>query len=206
MVMPRKGTRRIVVEGRAYRWSARLHGADANYQVTVEREGGGGQRLACGIWAAEMEAGGIGRGPRAADLVRPDIVRRMILTALVHGWKPDEPGLPPMRLDDVSAWGRSTLVVDGHTYGWTAVESADGRGVTVWISPEAAGGQRLESTFDCGGTGSRAPGAEAVALVTPSMVRRVVVAGLAAGWTPDRRGLTPFRLESETIAGVSVEG
>jgi hypothetical protein len=38
------------------------------------------------------------------------------------------------------------------------------------------------------------------------MVRRVVVAGLAAGWTPDRRGLTPFRLESETIAGVSVEG
>jgi hypothetical protein len=203
MVMPRKGTRRIVVEGRAYRWSVNLNDRSSEAPLICIEQEGGGQRLLAGFdatWMVASRVGGIPFPPAGVDLVKPAIIRRMILTALVDGWKPDQRGLPPLRLDHVAPSPEHQLVVDGHTYEWTAVASADGRGVTVWVSPEAAGGQRLESTFDCSSTGQRAAGAVARALVSATMVRRVVVAGLAAGWRPDRRELTPFRLESAKIA------
>jgi hypothetical protein len=192
--MPRKGTRRIVVEGRPYRWSVNLRGRSECYQVWIEQEGGG-QRLLAGYWDAFTVAEGFHDIPASVDLVKPDIIRRMILDGLIHGWKPEQRGLPPLRLQDVGVPLRPrSLVVDGSTYEWTAVESARGRGVTVWIWLEAAGGQRLEGTLDCGGTGQRAAGVAALALVTPSMVRRIIVTALAAGWTPSRRGLAPFCL------------
>lgn len=93
--MPRKGTRSIVVDGRTYRWSARVDRDHWGPSVVIEQEGTGGQVLTSGFFFTHLG----GSYKPALDIITPDVVRRLILAGLTQGWKPEERGLPPLHID-----------------------------------------------------------------------------------------------------------
>lgn len=94
MSIPRKGSRRIIVESKAYRWSVRRRPtydqalAATDLTFAVELEVGGRSTL-------HVTAG----APRPdnwisaeAVTVSPSVVERAIGLALKQGWRPSEPG------------------------------------------------------------------------------------------------------------------
>ena len=94
MALLKRGSRRIVVDGTAYRW--RLRGRPTYDQglcaspctYAVERAGGQGAVLV--VMTDQPHPGNwIGR---RAQPVLPSDVSRAIHTALAGGWRPDHPG------------------------------------------------------------------------------------------------------------------
>jgi hypothetical protein len=100
MAMPRKGSRKITIDGRSFRWRAWY--ADCwqdGYCIPL--------RL-----VVELDAPPYGQRLRAAfrwdgseivcpdeQAVTPGVVRRIIEAALQRGWRPGERGLSPFELD-----------------------------------------------------------------------------------------------------------
>jgi hypothetical protein len=89
MALAKKGTRRITVDGVAYRW---VVSPDDGYLVLVaEWDGGPGQRLEAFFQYHDVcepsEAGAFRiAGQRCS--ISPGVVRAVILSALATGWKP----------------------------------------------------------------------------------------------------------------------
>lgn len=194
MGMPKKGTRQIVVEGRAYRWSAGERRRSAGLtDVCVEQEGTHGQRL-MSVFACTWSDG---YDPRLAglDVVTPDAVRRLILAGLANGWRPDQHGLAPLRLDSARIHEGRPIEVEGRAYRWSVSEDLGDGGLGVSVEQEGARGQRLLGALEINSTGAGSPAGASLALVTPAMVRGLILAGLASGWRPEKRGLTPFQLD-----------
>jgi hypothetical protein len=78
MTLQRKGTRKIVVNDRAYRW--RVSSADGQWlAIVVEGEQGEGQRMVS-QWYDYRTA------------ISPGLVREVVLRALENGWEPDRRG------------------------------------------------------------------------------------------------------------------
>lgn len=100
MALAKKGTRRISVDGQAYRW---VVSPDDGYMVlVVELAENPGQRLiACFDYQDIFEPAGPGRwrivGQRIS--ISPGVVRSVIEAALISGWRPSVPGLREFRLD-----------------------------------------------------------------------------------------------------------
>jgi len=100
MTLPRKGTRRIVVADRTYRWllTRRAVGSERRHFwprcLYVEQTQGPGQRLVVRfdypVW--HHVAG-------QAQYPTPGLVRRVIEAALAEGWQPTRPGLPDLEID-----------------------------------------------------------------------------------------------------------
>ncbi|HEY9630620.1 MAG TPA: GNAT family N-acetyltransferase [Coleofasciculaceae cyanobacterium] len=82
MALPKRGTRRITVEGIEYRWLVSFN--DTGLTIIVERAASPGQQMAT--------------GGEHGDIVTPGHVRKAILQALDKGWNPQSPaaifGLP----------------------------------------------------------------------------------------------------------------
>ena len=81
MALPRKGSRKITVEGHALRWLARRR-AEA-YELMVERAAEPGQRLTCAIPLALF--------PADARILSPELVRQCVTLGLTAGFDPDAP-------------------------------------------------------------------------------------------------------------------
>jgi hypothetical protein len=77
MTLKQKGTRRIVVDGRSYRWAAAPN--DEGLAFVVEHESGQGQRM-------------IAKWFEHGTVISPGVVREAVLHALEDGWRPDQPG------------------------------------------------------------------------------------------------------------------
>ena len=76
MTMPKKGTRRIVVDEIAYRWLVSPND-EPGLGIIVEREQSLGQKM---ITWVEHE-----------NIISPDTVKKAILYALSKGWQPEKP-------------------------------------------------------------------------------------------------------------------
>lgn len=101
MALPQNGTRRIVVEGVAYRWVAAPN--DGYISLVVERADEPGQRLGASFkYHDVLQAAGAGTarivGQRRS--VSPRAVRAVILAALGRGWQPSRRGLSPFSVPD----------------------------------------------------------------------------------------------------------
>lgn len=93
--------------------------------------------------------------------------------------------------------GKRSIVVDGRTYRWSVHVDRDYWGPRVAIEQEGIGGQVLASGFfftHCGA--SYKP---ALDIITPGVVRRLILAGLAQGWKPEQRGLPPMYIDGKVI-------
>ena len=101
MGLAKRGTRRIAVDGAAYRW---VVSPDDGYMVLVaELADSPGQRLEAFFRYHDVcEPAGAGAvrivGQRRS--VRPGVVREVLVAALARGWQPARPGLPPFRVQD----------------------------------------------------------------------------------------------------------
>jgi hypothetical protein len=109
MAQARKGSRRIVVEDRPYRWFVR---DKPNYfqalgwsplSLAIELEESVGQRLHIQLDVARPDSG---IDPKFATLT-PAIVARLIREALQVGWKPEEHG--PVMLVHASLTGETAM-------------------------------------------------------------------------------------------------
>ena len=90
MGIARKGSRRITVAGRDYRWVA---SPDSGFLVMVaELDGEPGQRLEAHFEYSVAEV----RGTTTA--LTPSTVRATIERAYEAGWQPTKGGLPPFKL------------------------------------------------------------------------------------------------------------
>ncbi|MFC4561812.1 hypothetical protein ACFO4E_08075 [Nocardiopsis mangrovi] len=102
MALVKKGARRIVVDGAAYRWRLRSRPtycqAMAWGRCTYAVEGADAPGAVLVVTTAGPRMDGIARRDRAAVPVLPSDVARAIRAALVGGWTPWEAG-PPFRLD-----------------------------------------------------------------------------------------------------------
>ena len=100
MTLGRKGARRIVVDGTAYRWRLRRRPTYAQSLAwtpctfAVEHADAAGSTL---VVTTDQPHPGNGIG-READPVLPSAVARAVEVALREGWMPTEPG-PPFHLD-----------------------------------------------------------------------------------------------------------
>lgn len=93
--------------------------------------------------------------------------------------------------------GLRSIVVDGRTYRWSAHVDRDYWGPRVVIQQEGTGGQVLASRFFFTHLGaSHKP---ALDIITPGVVRRLILAGLRQGWKPEERGLPPMDIDGEVI-------
>lgn len=101
MGLAKRGTRRIVVGGVAYRW---VVSPDDGYMVLVaELADEPGQRLEAYFRyrdVCEPEGVGVLRIVGQRRAIRPGVVLTIIQTALSRGWQPSQCGLPPFRLLD----------------------------------------------------------------------------------------------------------
>lgn len=92
MGLANKGSRKISVNGRDYRW---VVSPDSGYNVlVVERASEPGQRLEAIFDYATCDFA----DPRFR--ITPKIVRDVIEHAIIEGWQPEVRGLPPFRLSD----------------------------------------------------------------------------------------------------------
>jgi hypothetical protein len=101
MTLARKGTRRITVEGTAYRW---VVAPNDGYMVLVaESADGPGQRLEAYFRYHDLcepaEAGAF-RVVGQRRSIRPGVVRAIVQAALGRGWQPTKRGLPSFRVYD----------------------------------------------------------------------------------------------------------
>ncbi len=100
MVMAKKGTRQISVDGILYRW--RLAPNDGYMLLVVETaDHCHSQLTAYFVYhdAPQSAAGGASKLFQRR-IVSPGVVRQVILTALDRGWQPSFSGLPPFHLHD----------------------------------------------------------------------------------------------------------
>ena len=104
MAIPKKGTRRIVVDATAYRWRVRSRptycqgNAWGNLSFAVELEDAGQTTLVVEVDASRPD-NWVG-APSA--VITPAIVERAIRNALQRGWRPHERGSPhPLSLSVV---------------------------------------------------------------------------------------------------------
>jgi hypothetical protein len=100
MTMPKKGSRKIVVNGHVYRWVPSPD--DGCLVVVVEGGEVSGQRL----WAVMKyhdicvpDGPGVLRIVGQRRSITPSVVRKIILAAIGRGWQPDRPGLGEFRMD-----------------------------------------------------------------------------------------------------------
>ena len=97
MAIPKKGTRRIVVDGARYRWYVRRRPtlgqaiAESNLTLAVEKEGERRGSVLVVDLAQPHPSNVVGEPPVA---VLPADVARCIQAALRLGWRPDAPGKP----------------------------------------------------------------------------------------------------------------
>lgn len=93
--------------------------------------------------------------------------------------------------------GQRSVVVDGRTYRWSASVDRDSWGLRVAVEEAGRGGQVLTSGFFFTHHGaSRVP---ALDVITPGVVRRLILAGLAGGRRPGERGLAPMHVDGGVI-------
>lgn len=101
MGLAKRGTRRIVVDGVAYRW---VVSPDDGYMVLVaELAEAPGQRLEAFFAyqdVYESQDGGVDRVVGQRRVIRPGVVRAVIQAALGRGWKPSQRGLTAFRIHD----------------------------------------------------------------------------------------------------------
>ena len=100
MALPKKGTRRIAIEGEHYRWIVSPN--DGFITLVVELAESPGQCLTAFFNYLDLyEPAGPGRlkivGQRCS--IRPGVVRAVIEAALESGWRPKATGKRPYRLD-----------------------------------------------------------------------------------------------------------
>jgi hypothetical protein len=101
MGLAKRGTRRIVVDGVAYRW---VVSPDDGYLVLVaELADEPGQRLEAFFRyhdVYEPLGEGVLRIVGQRRSIRPGVVRAVILAALGRGWQPSQRGIQPFRMHD----------------------------------------------------------------------------------------------------------
>jgi hypothetical protein len=96
MGIARKGSRTIDVNSTRFRW---VVSPDSGAMIlVVELAENPGQRLEARFSYDDEPDGTSGR-LRQRSRITPKIVRATILAALSQGWRPEERGLPPKRLD-----------------------------------------------------------------------------------------------------------
>jgi hypothetical protein len=103
MGLPKKGTRRIRVEGHDYRWAV---SPDSGYMVLViEQANDPGQRLEAVFRYGDVSTDPSGHvhGTGQRRRITPAVVRQAILAGLRGGWKPAERGRKPLRIADAEA-------------------------------------------------------------------------------------------------------
>jgi hypothetical protein len=99
--LAKRGTRRIVVDGVAYRWGV---SPDDGYMVLVaELTDEPGQRLEAFFHyhdIYEPQGAGVLRVVGQRRAIRPGVVQVVIQAALRRGWQPSQRGLPSFRIHD----------------------------------------------------------------------------------------------------------
>jgi hypothetical protein len=99
--LAKRGTRRIAIDGLAYRW---VVSPDDGYMVLVaELADDPGQRLEAFFRyqdVCEPQGGGVLRIVGQRRSIRPGIVRAVIEAALGRGWQPSKRGLSAFRVHD----------------------------------------------------------------------------------------------------------
>jgi hypothetical protein len=100
MGLPKKGTRRIVVDGIPYRWLAkyasvgRVEGYCCPLSLFVERADAPGQLLISHFWCYQKPW-----VVAQAQAVTPRLVRQIMDAGWARGWQPARQGLPPLEVD-----------------------------------------------------------------------------------------------------------
>jgi hypothetical protein len=113
MAFPRKGSRRIAVDGTVYRFRGGIYERDRMpgevHAFRIQRARSPGQMLRAEITYARLRAEyrRVGRHvSRTIDSVPPYVVRQTILLGLARGWKPSQNGreLDLGPIDDAIDW------------------------------------------------------------------------------------------------------
>ncbi|MFO0909539.1 MAG: hypothetical protein U0794_14490 [Isosphaeraceae bacterium] len=107
MTLPRKGSRRINVDGRSYRWVAEYASVDwcsavCPTRLTLQQAEGRGGQILRATFAKSTGTDEAGREwifPRYGAAITPGIVADVIRAGLANGWDPQAPGKPPFVLD-----------------------------------------------------------------------------------------------------------
>jgi hypothetical protein len=96
MALAKRSSRTITVNGSEYRWAV---SPDSGYMwLVVELADGPGQRVEASFdYHDVVQADGRVTGQRRS--VSPGVVRAVVLHALANGWRPDQGGLRPLRID-----------------------------------------------------------------------------------------------------------
>lgn len=81
MTIPRKGARRLRLDGVAFRWRVHEHYAPHGLEVVVQEEGGRGAVL-------KLRS----REQLAATHLKPSMLVEQLRIALAEGWTPSLPG------------------------------------------------------------------------------------------------------------------
>lgn len=103
MALASKGSRRITVDGVAYRWVVAPN--DGYMALVVERADDPGQRLEAHFDYHDVREPGEAGACRIVGQLRsisPGVTRAVILAALGRGWQASRRGLPPFRVDGES--------------------------------------------------------------------------------------------------------
>lgn len=115
--------------------------------------------------------------------------------------------------------GSRLIQIDSESYRWTISRAAQSGCVSVIIETADRAGQRIVVGTPCRDfwldfadlrDNPPAPGQDAYRPVTPAMIRKIIVAALLAGWSPqqqghkdlcygwsDEQGLTPLNQRAE---------
>ena len=113
MAFPRKGSRRIAVDGTVYRYRGGIYERDRMpgevHAFRIQRAGSPAQILRAEITYARLRAeyGRVGRHiSRTIDSVPPYVARQTILLGLSRGWRPAQNGgeLDLGSIDDAIDW------------------------------------------------------------------------------------------------------
>ena len=94
MAISKKKSRKIVVDGQAYRWAV---SEDSGYSVVVvQSDLGSGQKLEALLdWACRTSTA-TGAGVRIPEIT-PAMVSQLVRSALREGWRSEARGVPPLK-------------------------------------------------------------------------------------------------------------
>jgi hypothetical protein len=96
MALAKRSSRTITVDGVEYRWAV---SPDSGYMwLVVERAVGSGQRVEASFDYRDIVRPD-GRIIGQRQSVSPGVVRAIVLRALAIGWRPEQRGLKPLRVD-----------------------------------------------------------------------------------------------------------
>lgn len=99
--------------------------------------------------------------------------------------------------------GSRTIEVDGVSYRWKV--TGNDMVIDVLIEEDNREGQKLRAMFDYHNETSEGKMKKQERLVTPGVIKALIVFGLNNGWAPDMKGRTDYGIDGEKVVPINHE-